>query len=1195
MAENVAQPVEVPVPLQLFGGLVTEMAPSDLPEGVSPDCQDLIFFPGGISSRPGLEKWVSDSVQNNLFPPNTTVTYEKSFITPNGDVKNLFLTSDGSFFVQDRNSPEILTQILSVTPGSYASSISSFGKEFIVFHDNISGTDIPRIYDGVNIDRATQCGPPLPPTVINTVIPSTTMAITAVPGSVAVSFIETTDQVFYGPSHSYTYYSTVTIDCASTASLSVGSVVTISGNSNGLFNTGFVVTQIFTTSFKCNARYFTYESGVGGHFTATGGITAIRSNNQVSVTTSTPNGLNVGFQVQISDMPASVVGTSIVSITINNEVSNGIATIVTSSDHGLLPENAISINGVANTAVGGAITAIARSGEVVTVSTTSAHGLSVGAFVRIAGVTDTTYNGSFFVSSVPSTTSFTYSQVDVDSTSTGGTVSLVWPVTNTGILQNYYTVISVPNSTTFTVEISYNDGVWTGGTVTFAWNGTFYVTQILSPTSFTYQQYGPNASSSALGTVTPYSQVPPGLRQCVVMYQTRSGYITKPSAPFSFISNGGQYLTISNIPIGPPNVIKRIIAFTGADGQNFFYISNPAFISGIIISTSTTVEDNSTTSVLVDFSDNTLFASTAIDIPGNNLFEMAVIGPSLGVTSYASRAAWWGMRNSIQNLVNLGFEGGFYTSLLQPLGWDVISAGGTLNTVMADFGYAWQIQGSGVPGQKDGMITQTGYQDVYGVAVLQPSTQYGVGFRSQIITTPGGTGGFIGIDIYSAGSGGVLASTNIAVTSLSNSGKFYYLDLTGTLPAAIPADTVVRLYTQDVGIGTQVNVDEMEFYPTANPILPQFLFSYVNFPEQLDLITGVLGASDDDTLIQGTFIYRDSLLVLTQFGLHETSDLAGFEPNGWRVREVSRNCGACGPKAITTGENFSCWVTSPSGRPPVGRGLYIYTGGAVYKLSQEVQPDFDRVNTAAQQCIWTTNDSVTRRIYLGMPLDGATAPNWVYVLDYREMDTASEIASKSPIHISFTGKMICSDLSRKWTRWSFSANCGEIMVIPALLDRPTSVQMSFGTGNGLAPGQASGFANCYNLNSNLLTDQDYGTITPYYITYFFVNHEQEQNLQVGLHRKLYKRYYCYINGVGNLQITPYGDNLSNPWPLTPALPMSLNQLYDLGDGLNVIADRVAFRISSLPLPGTTDNSFNLTKFIVTMMQEPIAPLRFGAI
>src|SRR5258707_4825633 len=52
------------ITLTVFGGAVTEMAPSDLPEGASPFSQDCDFLPGSVFSRGGRQNIVSFA---NLF------------------------------------------------------------------------------------------------------------------------------------------------------------------------------------------------------------------------------------------------------------------------------------------------------------------------------------------------------------------------------------------------------------------------------------------------------------------------------------------------------------------------------------------------------------------------------------------------------------------------------------------------------------------------------------------------------------------------------------------------------------------------------------------------------------------------------------------------------------------------------------------------------------------------------------------------------------------------------------------------------------------------------------------------------------------------------------------------------------------------------------------------------------------------
>jgi hypothetical protein len=211
------------------------------------------------------------------------------------------------------------------------------------------------------------------------------------------------------------------------------------------------------------------------------------------------------------------------------------------------------------------------------------------------------------------------------------------------------------------------------------------------------------------------------------------------------------------------------------------------------------------------------------------------------------------------------------------------------------------------------------------------------------------------------------------------------------------------------------------------------------------------------------------------------------------------------------------------------------------------------------------------------------------VLDYREMDSAGQIAGSGPVHISYTGKMISSDLARKWTRWNVKANCADVITREG-----NEQQMWFGGGNGLALGSGTGFGNAYYLDPAKLTDDDYGEIFSPYTTYFFINHEQEQQLGVGSHRKLFVYLSLYITGTGRVQITPLVDGLTFPWTPTPIYNLSSTINHDLEFGLNVTGERVAFKITPLPMPNQTDKQFNLQKMVVTIKQEPMAPVR-GAI
>jgi len=77
-----------------------------------------------------------------------------------------------------------------------------------------------------------------------------------------------------------------------------------------------------------------------------------------------------------------------------------------------------------------------RSSGTVTIATTGAHGATVGETIVVAGVNDSSFDGTFTVASVPSGTTFSYSQSGSDTTSGNGTVSVANPLLTIGLEQN---------------------------------------------------------------------------------------------------------------------------------------------------------------------------------------------------------------------------------------------------------------------------------------------------------------------------------------------------------------------------------------------------------------------------------------------------------------------------------------------------------------------------------------------------------------------------------------------------------------------------------------------------------------------------------------------------------------------------------------------------------------------------------------
>ncbi|HEX8711218.1 MAG TPA: hypothetical protein VF730_05045 [Terracidiphilus sp.] len=194
---------------------------------------------------------------------------------------------------------------------------------------------------------------------------------------------------------------------------------------------------------------------------------------------------------------------------------------------------------------------------------------------------------------------------------------------------------------------------------------------------------GTGGTGGTLTFVAASSQIiTSGIKKASVFFITRNGDVTRPAPPaiVTIPVNCGAIL-VSNIPVGPEDVVARGVTFTesgqnGQPGANFYYYDTPytyivngvSFSSGALI-----VPDNTTTTAVFSFSDEVLLASDEIDIPGNNYFNLIELGNPVWMFQYASRMLYGLCQSKIQNLLNMSFDGGYIPTLSialpMPLGW----------------------------------------------------------------------------------------------------------------------------------------------------------------------------------------------------------------------------------------------------------------------------------------------------------------------------------------------------------------------------------------------------------------------------------------------------------------------------------------------------------------------------------------------
>ena len=741
-----------------------------------------------------------------------------------------------------------------------------------------------------------------------------------------------------------------------------------------------------------------------------------------------------------------------------------------------------------------------------------------------------------------------------------------------------YTVANSPsgavrnnNVVTITTTTAHNlyagASVLIAGVVDATFNGTFVVQSAPSTTTLTYQQLGAasnSGGSSGSATATLAPQLSAGVHKVSVLFQTRQGYLTQPSPPVTWTSSGGRRVQLTGIPLplSDANVVARVLAFTPAGGASFYYTS------GLESSPQTIIADTSTTTVTLDFSDTALLAGTLAD----PLFRLVELGECAGVIGYSSRLFWWGERNKVDNFENLSFDGGFVASgagVRPPLGWtsDNVNGGSGARAFSAIWGGAWEIAGDNVANDK-GMITQSAYLDSDGVPIIQPSIGYSVRLRAMIDPNAPATAGTAHVHLYSA-SQGIDTGVDVSVAAMSTSFREFIGVLTAGVVSPAPSDLLLRVYADGLSLGGGVIIDNIEIFPTAQPYNASIVrASLASDPESYDGVDGLLSVQENNgQAVRSAFVLRDQLYFVKEHSIYSTRDDGVNEPADWTISEISNTVGTPSVDGVDTGEDWAV-IADRS-------GLYLFDGGEPVKISQEIQPLWDTINWQYGYTLWVRVDTRAKRILVGVPIAPATQPNLVLALDYRSLSRASEIASYASVQSSsMTGRLIHVSRARKWAPWHIASNSA------ALIERSDGTAQFF-IGNGAGTGKI------YELSDAQLSD-DGAAIPSYYTTYFFPSRDQEDELGVGSHRKLFSYLTCYAEGAGNLGLTSFPANEAFATALPP-LALTSPGGKDLEMPVNVLAERAAFQVGTNQ-PGSW---FRLSRLVASLTADPWSPVRGG--
>ncbi|MFZ3380145.1 MAG: hypothetical protein WA211_21095 [Candidatus Acidiferrales bacterium] len=647
-------------------------------------------------------------------------------------------------------------------------------------------------------------------------------------------------------------------------------------------------------------------------------------------------------------------------------------------------------------------------------------------------------------------------------------------------------------------------------------------------------QVGPGEGPT-LADATDSGNISPGVHQCSVIFVTRQGYWTAPSPPASWTAAGGKKVNVTNIPTGPSNVVQRLLAFTGSGGATFYQV--PATM---------TINDNTTTSLEVDFTDTILLSGVSMDY----LFSQIELPNQLGVVAYVERLFWWGERAKMDNWRNLSFDGGWDASGNgRPLGWTLSSsfgAGATRESSTVVWGDAFRIVADGVTAER-GYISQNAATDASGDPLLVNNTDYSV--RARVVRSTNLNAGTLRVNAFSPTMGQI--GQGLAITAAQ--AVTGYVEFTSELftpQTALPTDLTLRVYADGVPgpSGESFYVDNIEIFATnAAQNASLVRASATEAPESYDGVTGIQSVAENNGQgIRAAFTLRNNLYFVKERSLYVTATDGVNEPALWQVEEISNKVGTPSAHGVGLGEEWAVIA----GRS----GLYYFDGSEPVKLSQEIQPTWDAINWQYGQSLWVQVDTQHKRILVGVPMGAATQPNQVLVLDYTE-------GLQDPL----VAVLSTPERGRKWAPWMIAANSC------ALIERANGVAQIF-----LGSNNSSG--KIYSPVEGQYSD-DGAAINSFYSTAFLA--------ATGLSgRNLFGYLTGYVQGAGSLAlsaISPGSAASSSLGAWTLSVPASR----DMEQFTNVLAERVSYQVGT----NAVGAWFSVTKLVPWAKPDPFAVVR----
>ena len=311
--------------------------------------------------------------------------------------------------------------------------------------------------------------------------------------------------------------------------------------------------------------------------------------------------------------------------------------------------------------------------------------------------------------------------------------------------------------------------------------------------------------------------------------------------------------------------------------------------------------------------------------------------------------------------------------------------------------------------------------------------------------------------------------------------------------------------------------------------------SKINEPESFDAISGFIKiAPEESDSIRNAFEFREILYLSKSNRLYAVSDNGG-DPGTWTWISIDKGAGTgafgVGTVLDTQGTNLDYVLIATK------QGLSLFNGiFAERELTYKIESLWKRINPAHFDKVQVVIDSISKKIYIAVPLDSATANSHILVGDYSR--------SLEPFKV-------------RWTVWTFPSNMD-----------PTSILVRFDSNSFPVLHWGSADNNIYRISSAATNDNSTAIPTPRIQTWLC-------RLREGNETCHFERFIARVKGTGNLDITTLGYDASALGTLASvALASSPGKSISVHVGVD--SEALSFKLQT----DAINESFTLTQITV---------------